>query len=643
MQRAALYARVSTRRQEQEATIESQLDRLLRYAQQHDYDIPAEFQFIDQAVSGQQLARPGLDRLRDAAAAGALPTLLCLSPDRLARNLGAQQVVLDELRRAQVPVIFLDQPDLGDTPQAKLLLDIQGAFAEYERVLISDRMRRGRLYHLRQGQTVPYPAPYGYRYQPTHGGQAACWLPEAVEAEIVEQAFVWYTQDGLSLGALARRLNERHVVGPDGGVWYASTLGRLLRQPAYRGVAYYNRRQTDVHGLGERRRHGQGRLRFPRFTPRPASEWIACAVPALVSDELWQTAQERLAMQTRFAPRNSQRTYVLRGLLVCSACGHTLQGRTQRGVAFYTCVYGGQQRPPDVAPHTRWLRADVIEPLIWQALVDLLREPQRISAAWAATQTTPPVTERETQRQRLLQQQRQRLLDAYQAGLLTLDELIQRQNPLDLELQALQKRLAEHPPAAPAQISLETFTERIEHALTATDAETKQEVLRLLIERIVVSDEALTVEHIIPTVNESRLHPTHHVSRFTSHVSRLTLHAPRLISATTIPTRISAQPSACRGPNTSPISKKLKRPANTGSVAKMSAVWVLVVKRCAAVWRPKATEVARTPVNAAANRTFGASAAGPAGRSKINAAAALRRATVTMAPKVSRRGSRCGA
>ena len=68
MQRAALYARVSTRRQEQEATIESQLDRLLSYARQHEYEIPPELQFIDQAVSGKQLARPGLDRLRDAAA-----------------------------------------------------------------------------------------------------------------------------------------------------------------------------------------------------------------------------------------------------------------------------------------------------------------------------------------------------------------------------------------------------------------------------------------------------------------------------------------------------------------------------------------------------------------------------------------------
>ena len=518
MQRAALYARVSTRRQEQEATIESQLDRLLSYARQHDYEIPPELQFIDQAVSGKHLARPGLDRLRDVAAIGALPTLLCLSPDRLARNLGAQQVVLDELGQAAVTVIFLDQPSLGDSPQAKLLLDIQGAFAEYERVLISDRMRRGRLYHLRQGHTVPYPAPYGYHYQPAQDAQAARWLLAPAAAAVVEQVFVWYTQEGLSLGALAHRLNAHQVAGPDGPVWHPSTLGRLLRQPAYRGLAYYNRRQVDASGLGERRRHGQGRLRFPRATLRPAAEWIACAVPALVSDELWQAAQEQLAMQTRFAPRNSQHTYVLRGLLVCSVCGRTLQGRTQRSVSYYTCVYGGKRRPPDLPLHTRSLRSDRVEPLIWQALADLLREPQRIHDAWAAVMQPPAVvSERDARRQHLLQQQRQRLLDAYQAGLLQLDELTQRQNPLELELQELQKRLAHNPAPAPVQISLEAFTERIQHALAASDDETKQEVLRLLIERIVVSDEALTVEHIIPTVDVSRLHPTYHAARITYH------------------------------------------------------------------------------------------------------------------------------
>ena len=92
---------------------------------------------------------------------------------------------------------------------------------------------------------------------------------------------------------------------------------------------------------------------------------------------------------------------------------------------------------------------------------------------------------------------------------------MERQTPLDIELRQLQskmldraKQLEAMPQSQSCQISLETFTQRIQQALTAADVETRQEVLRLLIERIVVTDEALTVEHIIPTVNNSRLHLT---------------------------------------------------------------------------------------------------------------------------------------
>jgi len=512
MRRAALYARVSTRRQEQEATIESQVAQLVAYAEQQGYDLPAAHQFIDQAISGQQLARPGLDRLRDAAAVRAFEVLLCLSPDRLARSLGAQQVVLDELRRAGVEVVFLSQPTLGNDPQAQLLLNIQGAFAEYERVLISERLRRGRLYRLRQGQSVPPQVPYGYRYQPATTAGPGTWVVVPAEAAVVERVFLWYTQEHLSLGALAQRLNQQAIPSPEGHQWRASTLGRLLRQPAYTGTAYYNRRQADYSGVGQPRRQGRGILRFPRYALRPATEWIAVSVPPLVDEATWQAAQERLAMNARFAQRNSRRTYLLRGLLVCGICGHTLQGRTQNGIVYYTCTHGGIHCPPGLPPHTCTVRGDVVEPLLWQTLAELLRDPQRLQVAWEALQAeqaaTPSVVQGWQQRQTILRKQRQRLVDAYQAEVISLAELTERQNPLVAELQELERRLAAAPLATAHQISLATFTQRIEQALTAADVETQQEVLRLLIERIVVTDEALIVEHIIPTVSDSRLHPT---------------------------------------------------------------------------------------------------------------------------------------
>jgi site-specific DNA recombinase len=508
-----LYARVSTKRQEQEATIESQVAQLLAYAQQLGVEIRPQEQYLDQAVSGKYLARPGLDRLRDAVQAGLIERVLCLGPDRLARQLGAQQVVLDELKTAEVELIFINQPRLEDDPQAQLLLNIQGAFAEYERVLISERMRRGRLYRLRQGQAAPYPVPYGYHYQPATVHQPSYWQVVEAQALVVKQIFVCYTQQSLSVKQIAHRLNQQAVVSPQGRKWSGTTVHRILSHPAYKGSAYYARHQTDYSGVGQPRRQGSGRLRFPRYKARPVADWIELKVEPIVDEATWQAAQERLQMQAHYAKRNSRQPYLLRGLLCCDQCGQILQGRTEKnGRRYYTCLHGGKHRPEGVKPHRRWLAAEQVEPLIWQALSELLQAPERLQLAWetfkAQHQTTPVEIQHWQQRQAALLKQRQRLLDAYQAELLSLQELIDRQNPLELELQTLRQRLAQAAPAQPVEISLEAFTQAIERALVASDLSTQQELLRLLIERIIVSDEALTVEHIVPTVNNRRLYHT---------------------------------------------------------------------------------------------------------------------------------------
>ncbi len=507
MRRAALYARVSTRRQEQEATIESQLDQLLRYAQEHELEVTPAHRFIDQAISGKRLARPGLDHLRDEVAAGEFEIVLCLSPDRLARNLGAQQVVLDELERYQVKVIFLNQPQREESPQDKLMLEIQGAFAEYERTLICERMRRGRLYRLRQGQSVSNLAPYGYRYQPPDRTHANTWVVNEAEAALVRQIFQEYTTEQISLTQLARRLNEQQAPGPRSRKWSETALVRVLRQTAYKGTGHYNCHQLDDTAVGKPRRKGAGWLQFPRYLPRPIEEWIAFPVPAILDEQLWQAAQERRKMQAQFASRNSHRPYLLRGLLVCGICGYTLTARTQKGVATYYCKHGGVHCPAGIPPHTCAVPAKEVEALIWTSLAQLLDNPLQIRQAWEALQQAPEQTgerERLQQRQSALSRQRQRLTDAYQVDLLTLVELRQRQTPLDQELQQLHARLIKLSEPK-MEISLETFTNSIRQALTSCDFDTRQEVIRMLIERIVVTKEALSVEHIVPTMNNSRL------------------------------------------------------------------------------------------------------------------------------------------
>jgi site-specific DNA recombinase len=134
---AALYARVSTLQQEQEATIDSQVAAIESYAQAQGYLLSKEFYFLDQSVSGARFDRPALNRLRDLAPEGLFSVVLCLGPDRLARQYAHQWVLMNELQRVGVKVIFINQPLIEENPHGQLLLGIQGLFAEYERALIT--------------------------------------------------------------------------------------------------------------------------------------------------------------------------------------------------------------------------------------------------------------------------------------------------------------------------------------------------------------------------------------------------------------------------------------------------------------------------------------------------------------------------
>src|ERR1019366_6554837 len=127
---AAIYARVSSDRQKENHTIASQLAALVEYADSHGYLVPSEWRFQDEGYSGAILLRPGLEALRDLAAAGQIEAVLVFSPDRLSRKY-AYQVLL----------------------------------AEYERAQIAERSRRGKRHRAQQGPiNVLSGAPYGYRY-----------------------------------------------------------------------------------------------------------------------------------------------------------------------------------------------------------------------------------------------------------------------------------------------------------------------------------------------------------------------------------------------------------------------------------------------------------------------------------------------
>src|SRR3989344_4939752 len=147
----AIYARVSTARQEEEGTIETQLSAIRDFAEKNGYTIVKEY--IDDGWSGDMLARPQLDQLRQDAKNKIWEAVLIYDPDRLARRYSYQELVMDELREAGIEMIFVTV-SAPKNSEDKILHGVKGVFAEYERAKISERFRLGKLGKVREGHIL---------------------------------------------------------------------------------------------------------------------------------------------------------------------------------------------------------------------------------------------------------------------------------------------------------------------------------------------------------------------------------------------------------------------------------------------------------------------------------------------------------
>ena len=390
----ALYARVSSEQQAEAHTIASQVAALRERVTTDGLVVPASMEFLDDGYSGATLVRPALERLRDAAAAGGIDRLYVHSPDRLARKYAYQVLLVEELGRYGVEVVFLNR-ELGRSPEDDLLLQVQGMMAEYERAKILERHRRGKLHAARSGAVhVLSGAPYGDRYVNKHdgGGQARYdVLPE--EARVGRQVFTWVGRDRLSIGEVCRRLmqaGERTRTGRL--VWERRVVWAILKNPAYMGRAAFGK--TRQGPLRSKLRAQRGRPLQPRRAMSdydvPSPDWIHIPVPAIVEPEVFAAVQEQLEENRRYA-RQSQRgaRYLLQGLLQCQHCGYAFYGKPlspsarkgrPRAYAYYRCVgtdayrFGGHR----LCPNTQ-VRTDRLELAVWQEVCTLLAHPERLA------------------------------------------------------------------------------------------------------------------------------------------------------------------------------------------------------------------------------------------------------------------------
>jgi site-specific DNA recombinase len=517
---AGIYARVSSDRQKENHTIASQTVALKEYARTHDYLVPAEWVFEDEGYSGATLVRPGLEALRDLAAQGEIEAVLVYSPDRLSRKYAYQVLLAEEFSRCGVTLVFLQAPS-GETPEDRLLVQFQGMIAEYERAQILERHRRGKRHKARLGMvSVLSGAPYGYRYVRKSDHAEAAYQVIEHEADVVRIVFDAYTREGLSINAITRLLNQRQIPTRRGDTrWERSTVWAMLRNPAYRGRACYGKtelrpRQRITRPL---RLHNRLPQRNSANHERPRQEWIEIAVPALVSEEIFELAQEQLEKNRRLSPRRTAEPSLLQGLLVCRQCGYALyrtSTRTsKRKLYYYRCLGSDAYRHLRGALcHNRPVRQDYLDEFVWREIVRLLEDSTLVQAEidrrMEEARHADPLRQRQQhlrQQQTRLQNGIERLLTAYQEQLLSLDQLRQRmpalrrqQQAIDSELQSLELAAADQSRYLRLTETLTDFGAKLRARAEVLQIIERQQIARLLIREILVDSDTIVIRHAIP-------------------------------------------------------------------------------------------------------------------------------------------------
>jgi site-specific DNA recombinase len=516
----ALYARVSSEQQAKDHTIASQVEALRQRIREDRHTLEEELCFIDEGYSGSTVVRPALERLRDQAAAGAIDRLYVHSPDRLARRYAYQVLLVDELHRAGVELVFLNHP-IGRTAEEDLLLQVQGMVAEYERAKILERSRRGKLHAARRGAvSVLGGAPYGYRYVGKYAGAGEARYDVVFEeAPVVQRIFEWVGRDGSSIAEVCRRLKAEGIPTRSGkNYWDRTTVWGMLKNPAYRGTAAFGK--TRVGELRPRLRPARGHASQPR---RGYSTYDTCdtdqisiAVPAIIDKALFAVVQEQLTEnRKRCRQRARGARHLLQGLLVCRGCGYAFYGKAvslkssrgrRRDYAYYRCVgsdayrFGGQR-----VCHNRQVRTDLLEIAEWEDVRDLLANPDRIQHEYERrlNDENRDDARRGEHLTPLIQRSKRgiaRLIDAYQDGVLEKHEFEPRIEAARRRLTQLEAAAQEAADRATQEAALRLvigqlheFASRVQQGLDHVDWALRRELIRAVVKRVEVGEDEIRV------------------------------------------------------------------------------------------------------------------------------------------------------
>ncbi len=508
----AVYARVSTAKQEEEGTIETQLSAVRDFIERNNYTVVQEY--IDNGWSGDILARPQLDQLRQDAKQKRWEAVLIYDPDRLARRYSYQELIMDELREVGVEVIFVTVPSPKNN-EDRIVHGMKGLFAEYERVKISERFRLGKMRKVREGNILVSEAPYGYIYIPKKDKVHGYYKINKEEAKVVKMIFNFVANEGLTIRGVVKKLQELKI-GPrksKRGVWNTSTLSHLLRNKTYIGEAYYGKSCAVV----PERPFNVEKYRKIKKTSRkirPEEEWVKVPVLPIIDRSLFMSAQELLRANFELSKRNRKNEYLLAGKMWCS-CGNRRTGEgSQHGKhLYYRCTDRVHNFPLPPTCTESGINTKIADKLIWQKIVELMSSPKLMSMQikrWLnekQKEVSTSVVNVEVIKKEIskLKEEEERYTKAYGVGLISIEKLrgytISLRDKICLfenQIRQTQEEKRINEATLPQKDEIEIFAKRAMETLHDLNFEAKNAIVRSVIDKVVGTQKELQVYGFIP-------------------------------------------------------------------------------------------------------------------------------------------------
>ena len=412
----ALYARVSSDRQDVDLSIAAQLRALRDHAGKNGHQVAREY--VDEAESGRTADRPQFQRMVAEARRPGKPFQMVLvwKFSRFARSREDAIVFKSLLGKHGVRVVSITEPS-EDTPTGKLLEAIIESLDEFYSVNLAQEVLRGMREAASRGFYVGSNTPYGYRRVKVLDGkkERPTLEPDPGTGPVVRRMFR-AALDSPGLKDLCRMLNGEGVPGPRGKPWQKTTVYKILTNEAYTGTLVWGKVSKDGN---------------PPDPVRVEGAW-----EALVDVESFKKVQETMRERSflKVHPRRSASSFLLSGLVKCGNCGRSLTGQDAKSGRFAYYVCGTLLKRGRGTCDTPYLNARRFEEMLVEKLKErVLTEENLRELVKLVNEELDSVSHEYRDRLKTVekevadvQRRLDRLYDALETGKLTLDDLYPR-------------------------------------------------------------------------------------------------------------------------------------------------------------------------------------------------------------------------